>query len=86
MDAEFQRVDAERIAIDQQVEANALRLQACPVPSPVVFWQGDVAWVRTLRPSPESETLLRQQRELFKKRNSIYEIWAQLRLKQNETR
>jgi hypothetical protein len=83
---EFARIDAERISIDRQVEANALRLQACPTPAPIVFRQGEVAWVRTLRPSPERERLLREQRELFQKRNSIYQLWGLLRMKQNETK
>jgi hypothetical protein len=79
---EFARIDAERIAIDRRVETNALKLQACKTPAPVVYQQGEVAWVRTLRPSPERERLLREQRELFQKRNSIYQLWGQLRMKQ----
>jgi hypothetical protein len=82
MDAEFLRVDSERSSIDEQVETNALKLQACPAPAPIVYRQGPIEWVRTLRASPERERLLREQRELFQKRNSIYQLWAQLRMKQ----
>jgi hypothetical protein len=75
MDAEFLRVDAERRSIDEEVEANAKRLGECPALAPVAFTLGAVTRVQTHRCSPERAKLLKEQRELFQRRNEIYARW-----------
>jgi hypothetical protein len=86
MDTEFAQVEAARIEIDRQIEANAVNLRACPPVAPIVYQQGASAWVQTQRCSPAREQLLREQRELFQRRNEIYARWAAVKTNLNETK
>jgi hypothetical protein len=84
MSTDLESVDAVRIEIDRMVEANAVKLRGCPPAAPIIYRQGAISWVQTPKSSSARDALLREQRELFVKRNAVYARWAELRV--NEAR